>query len=135
MTCLTALLEMLAPRPSQITDANPIRPSLEICRAPASAYGLVTTLTPAVLPTLASIGSMRARTDGSLMLPLSTRQTIVSASPDAAGNSALSRSSAREESVAGRVNWFAYEDPTPRLMPNRPRKTTSQTSSTSRRWR
>ncbi len=68
-------------------------------------------------PTLVSIGSIRSLTAASFTdspLPGATCQTMVSVSPDAIGNCDFSKSSAREESVAGSLNSFAYAVPTAR---------------------
>jgi hypothetical protein len=87
--------------------ANAVLPSREISTAPRGSYGLRTETTCRTSLTCASSLVIAARTAGSLTVPFSVWNTIVSASPLAVGNSFLSRSSARCDSVPGRLKFVA----------------------------
>ena len=81
-------------------------PSWLIWAAPVGTYGLRTPATDGDAATFASSASMRVCTAGSLTDPFATCQTIVSESPACLGSAALSRVSARDDSVPGSVNEF-----------------------------
>src|SRR3954454_10886208 len=91
---------------SRLTSANAIVPSLLIWLALAFSYGLLTSTTCGSFATFSSIAVTRAWTPASLTSP--ARHTICAVSPDCVGDDALSRFSARVDSVPGSVNESLY---------------------------
>ena len=119
---------------SKLTVAKPIPPPSATAPAPRS-YGLPTSLTCGSRATSRNIALTRARTPASCSEPPRTRKTIRSLSPDWAGNSRLSRSTVRWDSVPGAEARLTKSLPNVSETAEAPTSTVSQSKNTAPRCR